>query len=93
MTPTRPASRAVAGRCTLTPTETQGRTPLLAILSNAAMVRSDIRQGKTVRFTTIYPRWYAGRVTHIHFQAYLTNNLQVTATSQLAFPPEVTTAV
>lgn len=153
------ATRAGAGTCTLTPQETQGPYPLLAMLSNAAMVRSDIREGKTgvpltltltildqslgcapvagaavyvwhcdkdglysgydaannagqagltylrgitltdsngqVTFTTIYPGWYAGRITHIHFQVYLNNNLAVTATatSQLAFPPEVTTAV
>jgi protocatechuate 3,4-dioxygenase beta subunit/uncharacterized membrane protein len=153
------ATRAAAGSCTLTPTETQGPYPLLAILSNAAMVRSDIREGKTgvpltltlkiqdlsagcspvsgaavyiwhcdkdglysgynasnnagqqgltylrgiqltdangeVRFTTLYPGWYAGRITHIHFQVYLNNNLAVTATatSQLAFPQAVTQAV
>lgn len=153
------ATRASAGTCTLTPEETQGPFPLLAILSNAAMVRSDIREGKAgvpltltltiqdqsdgcapvagaavyvwhcdkdglysgydasnnagqagltylrgirltdsngqVTFTTIYPGWYAGRITHIHFQVYLNNNLAVTATatSQLAFPPAVTTAV
>ncbi len=48
-----------------------------------------------VRFTTIYPGWYAGRITHIHVQVYLNDNLAVTATAttQLAFPPEVTTAV
>ncbi len=47
------------------------------------------------KFTTIYPGWYAGRITHIHFQVYLNNNLQVTATatSQIAFPAAVTTAV
>jgi len=153
------ATRAAVGSCTLTPTETEGPYPLLAILSNSAMVRSDIREGKTgvpltltltiqdqsngcapvagaavyiwhcdkdglysgynvsnnagqngltylrgvqvtdangrVSFTTIYPGWYAGRITHIHFQVYLNNNLAVTATatSQLAFPQEVTTAV
>lgn len=25
-----------------------------------------------VTFTTIYPGWYAGRITHIHFQVFLT---------------------
>ncbi|MFT3818848.1 MAG: cadherin-like beta sandwich domain-containing protein [Rubrivivax sp.] len=153
------ATRAAAGSCTLTPTETEGPYPLLAILSNSAVVRSDIRDGKTgvpltltltiqdqskgcapvagaavyiwhcdkdglysgynvsnnagqagltylrgvqvtdangqVHFTTIYPGWYAGRITHIHFQVYLNDDLAVTATatSQLAFPQEVTTAV
>lgn len=157
--------RATAGTCTLTPTETQGPYPLLAILSNSGLVRSDIRSnigessvktgvpltltltledlsagctpiegaavyiwhcdkdglysgystsnnagqtGKTylrgaqvsdangqVTFTTIYPGWYAGRITHIHFQIYLNDDLTVTATatSQLALPTAVTTAV
>jgi protocatechuate 3,4-dioxygenase beta subunit len=151
------ATRASAGTCTITPTETQGPYPLLAILSNSAIVRSDIRESKTgvpltltltlqdlsngcapiagaavyiwhcdkdglysgysnsqnagqagltylrgiqvsdsngqVTFTTIYPGWYAGRITHIHFQIYLNDNLSVTATatSQLAFPQAVTT--
>ena len=46
-------------------------------------------------FTTIYPGWYAGRITHVHFQVYLNNNLAVTATatSQLAFPLATTQAV
>lgn len=34
-------------------------------------------------FDTIYPGWYPGRVTHIHFQIYRDNQ---TITSQLAFP-------
>lgn len=48
-----------------------------------------------VVFTTIYPGWYAGRITHIHFQVYLNNALggNATVTSQIAFPPDVTTAV
>jgi protocatechuate 3,4-dioxygenase beta subunit len=44
-----------------------------------------------VRFTTIYPGWYSGRITHVHFRAYLGNSLQ--ATSQLAFPQDITQAV
>jgi protocatechuate 3,4-dioxygenase beta subunit len=48
------------------------------------------RDGK-VTFTTIYPGWYRGRITHIHFQLYLNNGL--VATSQLAFPQDITTAV
>lgn len=40
-----------------------------------------------VRFRTIYPGWYPGRVTHIHFRVYLNNGLA--ATSQLAFPDEI----
>lgn len=43
-----------------------------------------------VRFTTIYPGWYPGRATHIHFRVYLALDLQVT--SQLAFPDATTAA-
>jgi protocatechuate 3,4-dioxygenase beta subunit len=47
-----------------------------------------------VTFQTIYPGWYAGRITHIHFQVYLTTlSGTASATSQLAFPPDITTAV
>lgn len=42
-------------------------------------------------FTTIYPGWYAGRITHVHFRVYL--NTTASVTSQLAFPSDVTTAV
>jgi protocatechuate 3,4-dioxygenase beta subunit len=44
-----------------------------------------------VTFKTVYPGWYAGRITHIHFQVYLNNGL--VATSQLAFPEDVTKSV
>ena len=44
-----------------------------------------------VTFNTIYPGWYQGRATHIHFRVYLALDLQ--ATSQLAFPDDVTAAV
>jgi protocatechuate 3,4-dioxygenase beta subunit len=44
-----------------------------------------------VTFTTIYPGWYAGRITHIHFQVFLNNGL--VATSQVAFPEVITQAV
>ena len=47
-----------------------------------------------VTFQTIYPGWYAGRITHVHFQVYLTSlSGTVTATSQLAFPQAITQAV
>jgi protocatechuate 3,4-dioxygenase beta subunit len=42
-------------------------------------------------FQTIYPGWYEGRITHIHFQVFLDSGLA--ATSQIAFPPETTDAV
>ena len=152
-------STSSAGSCTIIPQETEGPYPLLAILSNAAIVRRDITEGKPglpltltitlentnadcapivgaavyiwhcdkdgeysgysssqngnhagetylrgiqvsdangqVSFTTIYPGWYAGRITHIHMQAYLNDKLTVTATatSQFAFPQDATTAV
>lgn len=45
-------------------------------------------------FRTIYPGWYAGRITHIHFQVYLRGlSTTVTATSQIAFPQAITQAV
>lgn len=44
-----------------------------------------------VTFNTIYPGWYNGRVTHIHFQVYLNNGL--VATSQVAFPEDITRAI
>jgi len=48
-----------------------------------------------VIFYTIYPGWYTGRITHIHFQIYLNDNLNVTATatSQLGFPQDITQTV
>lgn len=47
-------------------------------------------------FTTIYPGWYADRITHIHFQIFLTSYSSAaksTAISQMAFPLDVTKAV
>jgi protocatechuate 3,4-dioxygenase beta subunit len=44
-----------------------------------------------VKFATIYPGWYSGRVQHIHFEVYLNSVLSVT--SQLAFPEDLNTAV
>lgn len=42
-------------------------------------------------FKTIYPGWYDGRITHIHFQVFL--NSLLSATSQMAFPQEITQQV
>jgi protocatechuate 3,4-dioxygenase beta subunit len=42
-------------------------------------------------FTTIYPGWYPGRTTHIHFMVHPTASM--VATSQLYFPEDVTAAV
>jgi protocatechuate 3,4-dioxygenase beta subunit len=44
------------------------------------------RDGR-VRFTTIYPGWYPGRTTHIHFKVHLSPTRE--ATSQLYFPEEL----
>ncbi len=40
-----------------------------------------------VTFQTVYPGWYQGRITHVHFQVFLDSGLA--ATSQIAFPEEV----
>ena len=42
-------------------------------------------------FDTVYPGWYEGRATHIHYQVFLDDGL--VATSQLAFPDDVTAEV
>jgi hypothetical protein len=42
-------------------------------------------------FKTIYPGWYSGRTTHIHFQVFLSSHLA--ATSQMAFPEEINSQV
>ncbi len=44
-----------------------------------------------VKFATIYPGWYTGRITHIHAQVYVNNTLKVT--TQIAFPDNINTAV
>lgn len=67
--------------------DTRGQTFMRGVqLSNAKGV---------VRFDAIYPGWYPGRITHIHFQVYLNADTgsSATATSQLAFPQPVTKAV
>ena len=47
-----------------------------------------------VSFTSLFPGWYHGRITHIHFAVYLNNDLNSTPyVSQIAFPQEVTQAV
>jgi protocatechuate 3,4-dioxygenase beta subunit len=43
-----------------------------------------------VKFTSIYPGWYTGRVTHIHAQVYVGSSLKLT--TQIAFPDAVNTA-
>lgn len=44
-----------------------------------------------VEFTTIYPGWYPGRTTHIHFKVHLGGGTLVT--SQMYFPEEINEAV
>lgn len=44
-----------------------------------------------VKFKTIYPGWYTGRVTHIHAQVYVGSTLKLT--TQIAFPDAINTAV
>jgi protocatechuate 3,4-dioxygenase beta subunit len=44
-----------------------------------------------VTFDTVYPGWYQGRVTHIHYEVFLNDGL--VATSQIAFPDATTTEV
>jgi protocatechuate 3,4-dioxygenase beta subunit len=44
-----------------------------------------------VVFNTVYPGWYPGRTTHIHFKVHLSATSQMT--SQMYFPEDVTTAV
>ncbi|NDY92502.1 dioxygenase family protein [Ideonella livida] len=49
-----------------------------------------------VTFTTVYPGWYAGRMTHIHFEVYTDGDYArgtPALTSQIAFPEAVTQAV
>ncbi|MCU7548318.1 intradiol ring-cleavage dioxygenase [Chitinophagaceae bacterium LB-8] len=44
-----------------------------------------------VKFSSIYPGWYSGRVTHIHAQVFVNNVLKLT--TQIAFPEDINTAV
>lgn len=44
-----------------------------------------------VKFTTIYPGWYTGRVTHIHLEIYVNSVLK--STTQMAFPDSLNTTV
>jgi len=44
-----------------------------------------------VKFTTIYPGWYTGRVTHIHVEVFVNSVLKLT--TQLAFPDSLTTTI
>ena len=44
-----------------------------------------------VKFTTIYPGWYTGRVTHIHMEIFVNSVLKLT--SQVAFPDSLNTTV
>ncbi len=47
--------------------------------------------GGEVKFTTIYPGWYGGRATHIHFEVYVNNVMK--KTTQIAFLETISDAV
>lgn len=42
-------------------------------------------------FETIYPGWYPGRTTHIHFKVHTSSTME--ATSQIYFPEDVTSQI
>jgi protocatechuate 3,4-dioxygenase beta subunit len=44
-----------------------------------------------VKFTTVYPGWYAGRATHIHVEVFV--NGAAVKTTQIAFPESVSAEV
>jgi protocatechuate 3,4-dioxygenase beta subunit len=44
-----------------------------------------------VKFITIYPGWYPGRTTHIHFKVHFTPTTE--STSQMYFPEDITSTV
>lgn len=44
-----------------------------------------------VTFNTIYPGWYQGRATHIHFEVFVNNVLK--KTGQITFPETISDAV
>jgi len=45
----------------------------------------------TAKFTSIYPGWYTGRATHIHFEIYVNSVLK--NTTQICFPDATNTTV
>lgn len=47
-------------------------------------------EGRVV-FATVFPGWYPGRTTHVHFKVHATATAE--ATSQIYFPEQVTSAV
>ncbi len=44
-----------------------------------------------VQFTTIYPGWYSGRLTHLHVKIHFNNNTYVT--TNLFYPAEMNTVI
>lgn len=42
-------------------------------------------------FATVYPGWYPGRTTHVHFKVHTSSTME--ATSQLYFPEDVTSEI
>jgi protocatechuate 3,4-dioxygenase beta subunit len=52
------------------------------------------RSAGTVKFTTSYPGWYSGRVTHIHVMVHNPSNLTTPVkTTQFVFPDNINTSV
>ncbi|NNE20479.1 MAG: intradiol ring-cleavage dioxygenase [Myxococcales bacterium] len=47
--------------------------------------------GGLAEFETIYPGWYPGRTTHVHFKVHTSSSME--ATSQIYFPEVVTSEV
>ncbi|HTH82917.1 MAG TPA: hypothetical protein VL490_08270 [Mucilaginibacter sp.] len=44
-----------------------------------------------LKFTTIYPGWYSGRATHVHFEVFINGVLK--KTTQMAFPESISDVV
>ena len=49
----------------------------------------------TASFATIYPGWYPGRITHVHLQVFVANDLgrRAALTTQVPFPLETSAEV
>lgn len=45
----------------------------------------------SVEFETIYPGWYPGRTTHVHFKVHTSSSME--ATSQIYFPEALTSEI
>jgi protocatechuate 3,4-dioxygenase beta subunit len=68
------------------------------VLGNKSYVGSTFLRGYQltdangqVKFTTIFPGWYGGRTTHIHFEIYVNNVMK--KTTQIVFPQTIVDAI